>query len=96
MDAVYELLQHKSVRDLTIEEVARRAGVGKPTIYRWWPSKAALVMDMFEERVVPQYGVPRDDATAEPTGFDTRKRKAAKLILAAPEPSTPRCPDEDC
>ena len=67
MDAVYELLQHKSVRDLTIEEVARRAGVGKPTIYRWWPSKAALVMDMFEERVVPQYGVPRDDATAEAT-----------------------------
>ena len=67
LDAVYELLQAKSVRDLTIEEVARRAGVGKPTIYRWWPSKAALVMDMFEERVVPQYGVPREDATAEAT-----------------------------
>ena len=66
LDAVYELLQHKSVRDLTIEEVARRAGVGKPTIYRWWPTKAALVMDMFEERVAPQFNVP-EAASAEAT-----------------------------
>ncbi len=66
LDAVYELLQTKSVRDLTIEEVAKRAGVGKPTIYRWWPSKAALVMDMFEERIAPQFRVS-DAATAEAT-----------------------------
>ena len=66
LDAVHALLQHKSVRDLTIEEVAKRAGVGKPTIYRWWPSKAALVMDMFEERVAPQFRVS-DAATAEAT-----------------------------
>lgn len=30
---------------LTIEAVAKRAGVGKHTIYRRWPSKAALIMD---------------------------------------------------
>src|SRR5690242_6478049 len=66
LDAVYALLQRKSVRDLTIEEVATRAGVGKPTIYRWWPSKAALVMDMFEERVAPQFRVS-GAATAEAT-----------------------------
>ena len=36
MDAVYTLLQKKSVRDLTIEEVAKRARVGKPTLYKWW------------------------------------------------------------
>jgi AcrR family transcriptional regulator len=66
LDAVYELLQGKSVRELTIEEVAKRAGVGKPTIYRWWPSKAALVMDMFEERVAPQFHAS-DAATAEAT-----------------------------
>jgi AcrR family transcriptional regulator len=64
LDAVHELLQKTSVRDLTIEGVARRAGVGKPTIYRWWPSKAALVMDMFEERVAPQFRVSDAD-TAE-------------------------------
>jgi AcrR family transcriptional regulator len=56
MDAVYALLQEKSVRDLTLEEVARRAGVGKPTLYKWWPTKAALVLAMLCERmaVVPE------------------------------------------
>src|ERR1700736_5052469 len=58
LDAVYDLLHEKSVRDLTIEGVARRAGVGKPTIYKWWPSKAALVMDMLDERTVEDLSVP--------------------------------------
>lgn len=58
LDAVYDLLHEKSVRDLTIEEVARRAGVGKPTIYKWWPSKAALVMDMLDGRIVEDLSAP--------------------------------------
>src|SRR5882724_347448 len=66
VNAVYELLHDTSVRDLTIEAIARRAGVGKPTIYKWWPSKAALVLDMFEERVAPQFRVSDAD-TAEAT-----------------------------
>jgi AcrR family transcriptional regulator len=52
MDAVHALLQETSVRDLTMEAVAKRAGVGKPTLYKWWPTKAALVMAMFHERLV--------------------------------------------
>jgi AcrR family transcriptional regulator len=51
MDAVYALLQEKSVRDVSMDEIAKRAGVGKPTLYKWWPSKAALVMAMFHERI---------------------------------------------
>lgn len=51
LDAVYELLKEKSARDLTMEEVARRAKVGKPTLYKWWPSKSALVLAMFHERI---------------------------------------------
>src|SRR5258707_3797131 len=58
LGAVYDLLHEKSVRDLTIEEIARRAGVGKPTIYKWWPSKAALVMDMLDERIVEDLSAP--------------------------------------
>src|SRR5579872_4111124 len=53
MDAVYTLLQEKSVRDLTIEEVAKRARVGKPTLYKWWPTKATLVLAMLCERMAP-------------------------------------------
>ena len=51
MDAVYDLLQEKSARDLTMEAIAKRAGVGKPTLYKWWPSKAALILAMFHERL---------------------------------------------
>lgn len=41
-----------------MEEIARRAGVGKPTLYKWWPSKSAIVIDMFTERIVPNMEVP--------------------------------------
>ena len=58
MDAVYALLQKKSVRDLTMEEVAKRARVGKPTLYKWWPTKATLVLAMLCERMAPRLEKP--------------------------------------
>ena len=54
MDAVYAFLQERSVRELTMEGIAERANVGKPTLYKWWPSKAALVMAVLQERLVPK------------------------------------------
>lgn len=53
-----ELLEEVGYRNLTIEGVAKRAGVGKQTIYRWWRgSKPALVLEAFtrasDERVEP-------------------------------------------
>jgi AcrR family transcriptional regulator len=33
---------------LSIEAVARRAGASKPTIYRWWGNKAALIAEVYE------------------------------------------------
>jgi AcrR family transcriptional regulator len=58
MDTVYSLLQKKSVRDLTMEEVAKRAKVGKPTLYKWWPTKATLVLAMLCERMAPDLEKP--------------------------------------
>jgi AcrR family transcriptional regulator len=58
MDAVYALLQTESVRDLTMEEVAKRAKVGKPTLYKWWPTKATLVLAMLCERMAPHLEKP--------------------------------------
>jgi AcrR family transcriptional regulator len=41
------LLGKNGFADLTIEEVAANANVGKATVYRWWPNKAALIADAF-------------------------------------------------
>jgi AcrR family transcriptional regulator len=51
LDATLHLLldEEMSVQALSIEAIARQAGVGKTTIYRWWPSKAAVVIDAFIE-----------------------------------------------
>ena len=47
-----------------MEAVARRAKVGKPTLYKWWPSKAALIMAMFYERLAGKPEAPKG-ATVE-------------------------------
>ena len=43
--ATNNLLLQRSVQDLSIEAIAKKARVGKTTIYRWWPNKTAVVMD---------------------------------------------------
>jgi AcrR family transcriptional regulator len=52
LEATWELLKTTSLRDLSIEAIARKSGVGKTTIYRWWSSKVAVVMDAFVENVL--------------------------------------------
>jgi AcrR family transcriptional regulator len=47
VEATRELLVERGYRRLTIEGVAERAGVGKQTIYRWWPSRAALALEAY-------------------------------------------------
>jgi AcrR family transcriptional regulator len=47
IQATQELLVERGYRELTIEGVAARAGVGKQTIYRWWRSRAALVLEAY-------------------------------------------------
>ncbi|MEV5897366.1 TetR/AcrR family transcriptional regulator [Nonomuraea fuscirosea] len=47
LDAARELVSEVGYAKLTIEAIAARAGVGKQTIYRWWPSKGAVVLDAF-------------------------------------------------
>src|SRR5215467_13633936 len=42
-----KVLGKSGFADLTIEEVADRAAVGKATVYRWWPNKGALIADAF-------------------------------------------------
>lgn len=46
IEATRELLLERGFDGLSIEAVAARAGVGKQTIYRWWPSRPILVADV--------------------------------------------------
>ncbi|WP_328546712.1 TetR/AcrR family transcriptional regulator [Streptomyces platensis] len=50
-DAALALVGEVGYDKLTIEGIASRAGVGKQTIYRWWPSKAAVLLDAFTATV---------------------------------------------
>jgi AcrR family transcriptional regulator len=51
LHATYVLVLERGYEAVTTAEIAQRAGSGKQTIYRWWPSKGALVLDAFGDWV---------------------------------------------
>jgi AcrR family transcriptional regulator len=67
INATRELLLERGFDGLSIEAVAARAGVGKQTIYRWWPSRPALAADvMLEDADKITIAVPyTDDMTKD-------------------------------
>jgi AcrR family transcriptional regulator len=50
LDAAAELLAAGHGPPITVAAIAERAGVGKQTIYRWWPSKSAVLLDAMIHR----------------------------------------------
>ena len=52
--ATDELLEEVGFEGLLLPEVATRAGVNKTTVYRRWPTKVALVSDLFLSRTAEQ------------------------------------------
>ncbi len=77
LNATIELLEDRTVRELSIEAIAKKAGVGKTTIYRWWPCKTAVVFDAFLEYMLPHTEYPECDSAIEAIC------EQVKLVVAA-------------
>lgn len=63
--AANSLLLHTSVQELSIEAIAKKAKVGKTTIYRWWPNKTAVVMDALASQPTSQTNMPNPKNNTE-------------------------------
>ena len=58
IDATNQLLEERGFDNLTMDEVAERAGVSKATIYRRWPSKGTLAFDAFAAEFLARQPMP--------------------------------------
>ena len=73
-----ELLGGTGYSGLTIEEVAARAGVGKATVYRWWPHKGALIADAFASSTISKLHFPDTGSLA--TDLSRQMRQLVKVF----------------
>jgi AcrR family transcriptional regulator len=86
LTAALELFLEHGIVGMSIEQVAKRAGVGKPTVYRRWSSKEHLVSDAIESFVATGIRWPsREEIDAiEPHDLIRRNIDAAARTAAAP------------
>lgn len=54
LDSARDLVCRLGPRAVTVDDIAASAGVGKQTIYRWWPSKSSVIMDALIELTDPE------------------------------------------
>lgn len=73
LKATNSLLLHKSVQELSIEAIAKKAKVGKTTIYRWWPNKTAVVMDALINQPGMQTAMPTPKNNTEAISMQLEK-----------------------
>lgn len=64
----------------TIEDVAARARVGKATVYRWWPNKAALIADAFAGSTTRKLRFPDTGSLA--TDMSRQMRQLVKIFCS--------------
>ncbi|MEU4538880.1 TetR/AcrR family transcriptional regulator [Streptosporangium sp. NPDC023825] len=55
LQAALDLCAERGYNAVTMEAIATRAQVGKPTLYRWWSSKGTLFLDALTERFGDPY-----------------------------------------
>jgi AcrR family transcriptional regulator len=79
LDSARDLVRKLGPRAVTVDQIAAAAGVGKQTIYRWWPSKSAVIMDALIELTDPD---PADlpDSTYE--AIRIQMRRVARMFAS--------------
>lgn len=77
LTAAFELASELGYAGLTIEGIATRSGAGKQTIYRWWPSKADVLLDALAAKAELYVPVPDEETYAD----DLRAFLAASFAL---------------
>ena len=92
LEAALELLEEAGFANATTDAIAERAGASKATIYRWWPNKAAVVIEALREQVAqetpfPDTGDVRRDIQLQLQNFIKlligRRGRIFKAFLAA-------------
>lgn len=78
LDATARLMEEMPIRNITIGGIAKEAGVGKPTIYRWWESKCAIVMDAFLATAAPQIPFPKSGSAVD--ALTLQVKRVIKLL----------------
>jgi AcrR family transcriptional regulator len=84
LEAARALLEERGVMGITMEGIANRAGVGKPTVYRWWPDRYAVLMEALldADADAPQ---ERSPTRASPRGALSQQLQAIARRLASPQ-----------
>lgn len=78
LNATNKLLLQTSVQELSIESIAKKAKVGKTTIYRWWPNKTAVVMDALASQ--PGMQTPLPTASSHKEAITMQLDKLIRLV----------------
>jgi AcrR family transcriptional regulator len=82
LDAALELCAEKAYGRVTVEAIAARAGVSKKTIYRWWPSKGAVMLEALSEMLAD--ATPFVDTGDIEADLRTHVNGLVKLISTPP------------
>ena len=82
LDAAAECVLAFGVRRTSLSDVARRAGVSRPTVYRRWPDRQALVADVMTREFSAVYAAA---AASAPTGGGMREQMVGQFLAVARE-----------
>ncbi|SDM68129.1 TetR/AcrR family transcriptional regulator [Actinacidiphila guanduensis] len=80
--AAGDLMMEGGLKAATMEAIAARAGVGKATLYKWWPSRGAVALEGFMLRAADSWTLPEDVSAQE--GLRVLAVAAVRLFTRTP------------